>query len=443
MSSPPPVESMAQLKSPLNVVSTIQKRIAHSSSPEPAPKSVDKEPLTILHLPESGNGSFHHKQRRHNNNKRGRGGFVSTYFIPCLGYIFLMWIAFNVVIIKTGPNTDKVLRRVVGQVTGLYHIASPDSFSACIYVKDDNHRLVEWIAYHYHTFNLEYLIVGYDKSSETSPAKLLKRWTKKLTTELWDEDVFIPPEKRMDLRKIKRHRKQVLFYKQCIRRLKEEGRTYTLFVDADEFVTFRYPPRSTTPNSALLKEDLRNLLIPSVQTKGAIHTFLKQEAAKGGSLANPCITIPRLRFIGKETSYTDPMNMDTLRFSAHGQRNNWKHNGLAKNIIDVSRVDLNSVELIQSPNGMIKSICWNPQLKMIDSLFQVNHYLGSWESASARQNQDSEFVGGRIEVRCMYNMDCFDFCVCTELLCHAIDRALRAHTFSLYYTFALFSITIF
>jgi len=208
--------------------------------------------------------------------------------------------------------------------------------------------------------------------------------------------VYAPPEKMIARNGVKslRPRKQQLFYKQCIRRLKAQGRTYTLFVDADEFVTFSYPPKFTTPDAASFQKDYRKILIPSVQTKGAVNTFLRQEAAKGGSLSNPCITIPRLRFIGKETSYTDPMNMDTLRFSAHGKRDFVKHNGLAKNIIDVSRVDLNSLELIRNPNAMIKGVCWNPQLKMANSLFQVNHYLGSWESFSARQGPDSEYVGG-------------------------------------------------
>ena len=49
-------------------------------------------------------------------------------------------------------------------------------FSACLMIKDDNHYLVEWLAYHYHFLPLRRLIVGIDPTSTTSPHCILNRY---------------------------------------------------------------------------------------------------------------------------------------------------------------------------------------------------------------------------------------------------------------------------
>ena len=66
--------------------------------------------------------------------------------------------------------------------------------SACLLVNDENPRLPEWLAYHYHILPLRSLILTVDPASRTSPADILHRWT--LETELevtiWEEDEFLP-----------------------------------------------------------------------------------------------------------------------------------------------------------------------------------------------------------------------------------------------------------
>jgi len=51
-----------------------------------------------------------------------------------------------------------------------------DGFAACLLLKDDNHRLVEWIAYHYQVLPLRSLVVAIDPNSVTSPLSILRRW---------------------------------------------------------------------------------------------------------------------------------------------------------------------------------------------------------------------------------------------------------------------------
>lgn len=56
-----------------------------------------------------------------------------------------------------------------------------DSFSACVLWMDDNHRLDEWLAYHYYLLKLRYVVINIDPWSRTpwSRSKLLEivdRW---------------------------------------------------------------------------------------------------------------------------------------------------------------------------------------------------------------------------------------------------------------------------
>jgi hypothetical protein len=328
---------------------------------------------------------------------------LGTCMTLCCVLIGVTWMCASLAMFVIGEPDDlgPAPEATMAPKSVKFHPASKDSFSACLFVKDENHRLIEWIAYHYHAMKLEFLVVGVDETSQTSPQSVLDRWQGKIRTELWEQSVFATPEQmahgRVEHERNYLHlKRQQLFYKQCIRYLKEQDRSWTLFIDADEYITFNHRARTVTGPE--LQQDYQGIEIPSLRNKGAIYDLLKEQGKKGGSLSQPCITIPRLRFIGKDTSYTDPMGLDTLRFSAHAKRDRIEHNGLAKNMIDVSRVDLNDVDGMKNAHSMLKGVCWNPQLKNANSLFQVNHYVGSYESFNSRQDEASEYVGGPEEV---------------------------------------------
>jgi len=57
---------------------------------------------------------------------------------------------------------------------------------------DDNHYLIEWLAYHYQVMPLRRLIVLSDPKSRTTPLPILERWNGlDLNFSLWSyEDVF-------------------------------------------------------------------------------------------------------------------------------------------------------------------------------------------------------------------------------------------------------------
>jgi len=120
----------------------------------------------------------------------------------------------------------------------------PDSFSACLLIKDDNHLLDEWLAYHYFALPLRYLVVAIDPSSRTSPSTLLKKWRDHtdMTIVEWTDRNFTrhnlrtAPTDNASIRTSKHRLRQGIFYHACIRHLAQRCRTWTIFIDTDEFL---------------------------------------------------------------------------------------------------------------------------------------------------------------------------------------------------------------
>ena len=58
---------------------------------------------------------------------------------------------------------------------------------------DENPRLPEWLAYHYHVLPLRYLTVAVDPASRSSPAAVLSAWRGTgLDVVLWEDPDFLP-----------------------------------------------------------------------------------------------------------------------------------------------------------------------------------------------------------------------------------------------------------
>jgi len=67
--------------------------------------------------------------------------------------------------------------------------------SACLLINDENPRLPEWLAYHYHILPLRSLIIAIDPSSRLSPDTILKRWTNAelgLDIQVWNDIDYLP-----------------------------------------------------------------------------------------------------------------------------------------------------------------------------------------------------------------------------------------------------------
>ena len=102
---------------------------------------------------------------------------------------------------------------------------NPEAVGACLLIMDDNHWLIEWLAYHYYALPLTHLIVAVDPESRTSPEPILSRWKDKINIEVWNDDkINVPRTKMESARIVLRHRlRQTYFYQQCMKHHRRQG----------------------------------------------------------------------------------------------------------------------------------------------------------------------------------------------------------------------------
>ena len=280
-----------------------------------------------------------------------------------------------------------------------------DSFSACVMFKDDMPRLVEWLAYHHHVLPLHRVIIGVDGGSRSYPLELAERYADRMQVTLWPKDVFAPDHEVFSSERKKNMdganqflRRQTLFLRKCALQLQQENRTWTTFIDPDEYLLFNYPAGTTPPPTA--PEEFHNLVLPSVREEGIIYKFLQQHQT--GQYANPCITVPRLLFgsrVEEESSRVSSQQsrLDTLRFRSHANRGDFKSNRLAKQMMDLQRFTKHQLANLKNVHTMVPGVCWNPMSVSDDkSMFKINHYLGSKEAFFHRRDDRDAY--GRLDI---------------------------------------------
>jgi hypothetical protein len=275
-------------------------------------------------------------------------------------------------------------------------------FSACMLIKDDNDLLNEWIAYHYHTIRMRYLVVAVDPSSLTSPSAILNRWQNTTTLALHDplhvvvwhdadympksfieKGYHVPAHKingnatqskwhdghedaetvKRDTQRILNHRyRQVTFLSACFRHLRRHNQTLAMHIDTDEYLTI---------NPILRQEDDEswhrsyNVTVPKSLTVPATLLNFLQDVKRNRFLSDsfnyPCISMPRLLFGSKampdeqrtliessirQSAVSDNSNdnfvldrFESLRWKYHTAFDDKERNAQPKVIVDVSVVD--------------------------------------------------------------------------------------------------------
>jgi len=314
------------------------------------------------------------------------------------------------------------------------HSFKGDGVSACLLVKDDNSRLIEWLAYHYHTLPLRHLILAVDPDSKTSPLSVLQRWTdSELDYIIWDDEDFItaPNMKKMKKKKsealklglnlslVELHReRQKTFISRCYNHYKLMNHSWVLHVDTDEYVVFNTISDDEPAFDGVLGPTLRDQkskvrVSPSNKFGRPLTPNLKRKSLpKIGQKTilevinetdqGPCIGMYRLLFSAVDATdlemeafnhyppSLDRKNFDTLRYLRHHVKGdlNFLPNGLGKMLVDVSRLPNDNL-VIFSIHRPFKEICptniRGPKA-YAHSIFRVNHYLGSWKAYSSRSD---------------------------------------------------------
>ena len=302
-------------------------------------------------------------------------------------------------------------------------------FSACLLVMDDNPRLAEWLAYHHFVLPLRYLIVAVDPRSQTSPTTFFNQWRQEgMVIEEWTDADFwrnnvtgqepVRPvdEATADLQfKRDRHRgRQKYFYRTCLERMQQRGRTWVTLNDSDEYIVYNHAGgdafeawqermQARHEASSIGNKPPRmqpQMTPPTTGEEGQMIRYIQHEQKAGLEYyQSPCIGIPRLQFgtaesfpqeqqahVPEELHDTVP-KLDTLRWRKHAARNDFVKNALGKVILDVSRLPpISTLPYFTSLHRPIKKLCPAPWNNEWSSGLRMNHYLGSWAAYSFRDD---------------------------------------------------------
>jgi hypothetical protein len=307
----------------------------------------------------------------------------------------------------------------------LLHHSASDGFAGCIVVKDDNDRISEWIAYHWLTLPLKYLIVAVDPTGKTSPRKILQlfndtRYNLGIEILLWDDaDYGHWIDEKLD--ELHKHRsRQKRFLAECQKYHKARNRTWLAVIDPDEYITFniisdddRDPERKhdvdvfdlmdgvnfTTPDYRIAMQEARRAMTKeNVLWFKTIFDYINEHRDEEPWKNEHCYLMPRTLFSAIEsppdvledsgvTQYgLDPNRFSTLTYFKHGEKGSWYDNHFGKVIIDLSRVD--SKEIVHDMPNIHSPLdsCFYPFRLYETGLLRVNHYLGSWEQYSAKSD---------------------------------------------------------
>lgn len=289
------------------------------------------------------------------------------------------------------------------------------TFSACLLVMDDNFRLREWLAYNYHVLPLRHLVIANDKRSKLSPTPILDTFRNELGMDIveWTDDNFmtLPDLDENATAHATRERyliRQRRFLEKCVEHHYHAGHKWTACYDTDEAITISPQSEGVSFQQVTGRS--------SFEQPGAVLDYIYKSQAVGLNVTNIrdyyCQIIPRLLFGSVEVKENmlreaipegldiDPLRLDTLRWRKHN-RVEEKRNGLGKPLIDVSQMGPHLPALVRNPHRMIDQLCGPPfhRYTKFNGL-RINHYLGSWEQYSFRDDSRKGADRSR-EVRCL------------------------------------------
>lgn len=310
-------------------------------------------------------------------------------------------------------------------------LATDASFAACLLIKDDNDMLSEWIAYHYHTVKMRYLVVAVDPLSSEKPHDILKAWSNftDLRIRIWNDDDFMPADFLRTKRppteylqtandltniadsndenlqnkdvmlEISNHRyRQRIFLNSCMKHVRDNNRTWVMHIDTDEYIV---------PSKLLRQMNPSYLTLPDIRQPGSVLNLIQQVVNKTGHLVNyPCISMQRVLFGSRESEISDttadmpsdvfdPTKFETLRWRYHALLNNSTIHGNPKVILDVAAIPSKYFEHPEQPVYSIHRPVMEYCPKNTDLTYStfrkqplaVNHYLGSWGRYSGRNDK--------------------------------------------------------
>jgi len=290
-----------------------------------------------------------------------------------------------------------------------------DGFGACLKIMDDNHWLVEWLAYHWFALPLRYLIVMIDPKSRTSPIPILERWSggdnnrTYMTIEYVNETYEGARAKGLSSILVPGNAEhlgpQRMFLGDCMRRYKRMGwNSWIVATDTDEFVGINPLVRTTTdPGHELYRGDVS---IPGNHERGHLMTMLKRELRRRKELKIPvkwpdCIAMNRMQICTNESPANRNASMIppgfryedflTQRFLLGGEQLR------PKDMVHIGGIEAEYFEKLDLLNekganthNVAPGRCAQGAPRH-GSLFQVKHYDGTEEQRKFREDPRGKY----------------------------------------------------
>lgn len=270
-----------------------------------------------------------------------------------------------------------------------------ESFSACLLVMDENFRLHEWLAYHYHVLPLRYLVVAVDPRSKQWPTPIFQQFTSELedlTIVTWNDTDFIPdwkplrhnakPKKKRD-RHLARQRQ---FLASCLQHLVDRNKTWAALWDTDEYIILHSAASNKNKGAATTSSSVAQ------QPGSILRTLQESGETKCSPMARVLVgnmETPGLAVANNQSSSShpplDPRRFDTLRFRHRGRLGDKIH-GFGKVVLNVAQITQFPIA-VPNPHRPSYELCPMPRGDYLDTApFVLHHYLGTWEAYSYRDD---------------------------------------------------------
>lgn len=314
---------------------------------------------------------------------------------------------------------DSVIGSFLGDQTArrsMLAIPKERAFGACLMVKNDNDLLHEWIAYHYTVLPLRYLIVGKDVNNTEEPMDVLKPWKDQAHLDFWILNSsefsyrFEDSERKVEDAKVRHHHslvnRQKGFISTCSLILKENGVRWTAYIDTDEYVLPNLLSQNDEPFHAAQRR--RPTLNSSLEIRSTLQNVGHPNSSVAQTLLNlqimgrvkSCFTLPRLlvgalknrtckeaRTVASETNLVS--SLYTLRYTQHAPKGDFKHSKFGKVFIDLQSIPSDVLSNVKPRNihRPYSQFCGHSLVHFPNSIFYINHYIGSWKRYNARPDE--------------------------------------------------------
>jgi len=262
--------------------------------------------------------------------------------------------------------------------------------------------------------SLRHVVVVVDPRSKESPTKIFDRFrsTLNMTIVEWgDQDItdnlnwrkVTPMEGDTPEKLTAKHRhRQGMFYHKCIDYLQNQNRTWTSFIDVDEFMTIN-GNRNVVSNWKELFQRPGSIL-------SLVQKFSRNNTQGDDTHLPPfwyshfqqshCVTLARGLKVAIESTdeevardvpsfIEDPRRFDTLRFRYRASVPT-SRDGPGKSIIDVSKVNQTiDYRMGYNAHKVLRATCPDIWVGFNQLPIGIYHYLGSWEAYSYRDDARS------------------------------------------------------